>query len=45
MTIAKYIADGSISAMYVLGITTEDIVNGGDGFITTFGKIRGINTT
>lgn len=30
MTIAKYIADGSISAMYVLGITTEDIVDGAD---------------
>lgn len=45
MTIDKYIADGSISGIYVLGITTEDIANGWDWFVATFWKIRGINTT
>ena len=35
ITILPNIADGSISWKYVLGITTEDIANGADGFITT----------
>ena len=29
----------------LLGITTEDIAVGADGFCTVFGKVRGINTT
>lgn len=39
------IADGSIEAKYALGIATEDIVNGDDGYVTEFGLVRGINTT
>ena len=35
----------SDNARYVLGILTEDIAAGADGFVTTFGKVRGINTT
>jgi len=42
--IAPMIANGSIDAKYFLGITTEDIANGDDGKVTTFGKIRGLNT-
>jgi hypothetical protein len=38
------IADGSIAAKYFIGITTEAIANGEDGKVTTFGKIRGLNT-
>lgn len=45
MTIAKYIADGSISWMYVLWIATEDILNWADWFITTFGKVRWLDTS
>jgi len=39
------IADGTIPAKYTLGIATEDIINGDDGYVTEFGLVRGINTT
>ena len=29
----------------ILGISTQDIANGTDGFVTAFGKVRSINTT
>lgn len=29
----------------ILGIVTEDILDSSDGFCTTFGKVRGIDTT
>lgn len=45
ITVAPMIADGTIDAKYFLGVTTEDIADGGDGKITTFGKIRGLNTS
>ena len=45
LTVAPMIADGTIQAKYFLGITTEDIPNGEDGKVTTFGKIRGLDTT
>ena len=44
LTIAPMIADGSIQAKYFIGVTTETIANGDDGKVTTFGKIRGLNT-
>ena len=44
--LAEYmIADGSIEGRYTLGIATEDIVNGSDGYVTEFGLVRGIDTT
>lgn len=43
---AQYaIADGTLPSSYILGITTQDITNGNDGFVTSFGKVRGIDTT
>jgi len=33
------------NAMYLLGIATEDIPAGSDGYVTVFGKIRGIDTS
>ena len=45
ITVAPMIADGSIPAKYFLGVATETIANGADGKITTFGKIRGIDTS
>lgn len=39
------IADGSIPAMYVLGIAMQDIAVGADGYVMTQGKIRQVNTT
>ena len=43
--VAPMVADGSISAKYILGITAEDIPNGGDGSVMRVGKIRKLNTT
>lgn len=43
--VAPMVADGSVDAIYVLGITAEDILDGGDGFVMNIGKIRGIDTT
>ncbi len=39
------IADGTIPAKYTLGIATEDIIDGDDGYATEFGLVRGIITT
>lgn len=39
------IADGSIPQRFALGIATEDILNGDDGYVTHFGVVRGIDTT
>jgi hypothetical protein len=39
------IADGSITYYFTLGIATETIVNGDDGYVTQFGAVRGIDTT
>lgn len=39
------IANGTYPSRYVIGIATEDIPNGTDGFVTNFGMVRGINTT
>ena len=45
ITVAPYIANGTIPAKYFLGITTESIANGEDGKATHFGKVRHINTS
>lgn len=37
-------ADTTSEAKYVMGIATADIANGEDGFVTAFGKVRGIDT-
>jgi len=38
------IANGSFPSKYLLGVTAEAIPNGGAGFVTGFGKVRGLNT-
>jgi hypothetical protein len=38
-------ADSEALSAPTLGIATEDIANGAEGFITTFGFVRGINTS
>ena len=45
LKIMKAIADGTYLPAYTIGIATQDIPNGEDGFVTWFGKIRGIDTT
>jgi hypothetical protein len=43
--ISPYIADGSIPHYVYLGITTETILNGESGNVTTDGQIRGLDTS
>ena len=33
------------NAKFILGVVTETIASGADGFVTAFGKVRGINTS
>ena len=44
ITVAKFIANGSIDAKYLLGITAHDLTDGEDGYVISFGKIRKVNT-
>jgi len=38
--------DGTLTnAMRIIGIATEDIAPGVDGFVTSYGKVRGLDTT
>lgn len=37
-------ASGITDGMYIMGLATEDITNGNEGFITHFGAVRGIQT-
>jgi hypothetical protein len=39
------IADGTIPFYYTMGIATQNIADGDDGYVTNFGLVRGINTT
>lgn len=43
--IAKYIADGTYPPQFVIGVATETIASGAAGRITTWGRVRGINTS
>jgi len=43
--IAPFIADGSFPSKFLIGVTAESIPNGSDGFVTSFGKIRKIDTS
>ena len=45
ITVAPYIANGTIDPKYIVGVVGETIVNGDDGKVQYFGKIRGINTS
>lgn len=43
--VAPAIANGSVASKRVMGVTTERIADGADGFVSYFGKIRGLNTS
>jgi len=44
--LASYsVADGSVPARFVIGVATQDILNGNDGYVTHFGLVRGFDTT
>lgn len=38
------VADGSLPGYYFFGVAEQNILGASDGFVTTFGKIRGVNT-
>jgi len=44
-TIGKPIASNEAQAINTIGLTTHNIVNGGDGYVTTFGVIHDIDTS
>lgn len=43
--VAPAIANGSIEARYMFGITSEDINNGDEGYVTLVGPIKGLVTS
>ena len=43
LVVAPY--DGTSDASLIIGLTTEFIAPGADGFVTNYGKIRGIDTS
>ena len=44
ITAAPYITDGSVREVRLLGMATEDISNGVNGFVTHFGYVRDLDT-
>jgi hypothetical protein len=44
ITSAPYVADGSVRENRFLGLATENISNGVNGFVTHFGYVRGLDT-
>ena len=45
ITCSPAIADGTVSGEYMLGVATQDIANNAFGYVTSFGLVRGINTS
>jgi hypothetical protein len=45
ITVAPMVADGTVDPIEFLGVTTEEIANNGEGNVTTFGKVRDIDTS
>ena len=43
--ITKMIANGTVPAKRIMGVAAENIANGADGKIITFGKLKNINTS
>jgi len=45
LKVAPMVSDGSFPGYVFFGITDQAIAGASDGYVTTFGKIRGINTS
>lgn len=43
--VQPYIADGSMPELYFIGITTQQLSDGEEGKVTTWGEVSGIDTT
>lgn len=44
LKVAPMVADGSVPGYVFFGVTAQEIPPDSDGYVTTFGKIRGVNT-
>lgn len=42
--VKRMVANGTYPGYVFLGVATQDIAAGDDGFVTTFGKVRGVKT-
>ena len=45
ISVAPYIADGSVNVFNVMGLTTAAILDDADGYVTLSGLVRGLNTS
>jgi hypothetical protein len=45
LLVAPMVADGTYPGYVFFGVTTQAIAPGADGFVTTFGKVRQVNTS
>lgn len=45
LTFGLAVADGSVLTDYMMGVATQDIANNAFGYVTSFGLVRGFNTT
>lgn len=45
LTGQKYIADGTMPSIYCIGVATMDIPTGTEGYVTTYGYVRDIDTS
>ena len=45
LEVGPMISNGSVPGFAFFGVTTESIPSGGIGYVTTLGKVRGINTS
>jgi trimeric autotransporter adhesin len=45
ITVAPMVSDGSVDSKFILGVTSESIANGEDGYVATLGTIRAIDTS
>jgi hypothetical protein len=42
--VAKAVADGSVSARFMLGVMSETVADSAEGYVTLLGEIRNLNT-
>jgi hypothetical protein len=46
LSVTPYLADGTLSSLYILGVMTHDLPNSGEvGYCTVWGHVRDIDTT
>jgi hypothetical protein len=46
LSVTPYLADGTLSSLYILGVLTHDLPDSGEvGYCTTWGHVRGIDTS